>query len=190
MNYPHVTEIIRVLKGPLDEPFFQTEKGKAILENKAAHGTLVHDLIEQHIIGEFDADNFLMMPESVKDAFNVWREWANKNVEKFLHSEKGLVSKKHGYQGRMDAVLIVKGEKNPCVVDWKTSQAIDIPYLRMQTAAYHNMAQENGLIEKPVRRLCVQIGEKIKVVEFKKTEQQNDFVHFLYCLNLKKFKRE
>jgi len=107
----------------------------------ATAGTMAHDLVEAHIKGEEP-------PELIGDqdtiakaraAFEVYLRWQDMTKLEVRHTEVSMVSEKHRYGGRLDAIGIVGNEL--VLIDWKTSNSVYADYL-YQMAAYGMLWQE------------------------------------------------
>ncbi|MEO5635408.1 MAG: hypothetical protein ABIR14_02380 [Candidatus Paceibacterota bacterium] len=122
-----------------EEDFFDAEEQHTIKKKQAADiGTLVHDWIEKHILGEKPP-----MPE-IREAqigVNAFLEWITDNKVKFISTERAIYSRKHDYIGKMDIEAKVNGKLT--LIDIKTSNGIYNTY-NMQTAAYVMADQEES----------------------------------------------
>ena len=115
--------------------------------NKQAHiGTIVHARIDAHIRGvECDLRQFwspkCLNPKAVSQTgFDAFLEWARDNKFKLAEGEMQLVSKKYGYGGTPDVIVVGKDKS---VGDWKTGNLYP-EQLLPQLAAYRNLLIENG----------------------------------------------
>ncbi len=102
-----------------------------IKRNAARRGTAVHHLIEgrkreELSIAEGDWENI----ENMYKSFELWA--SERNFEP-IANEVPIWSDKHGFKGTLDCIGYVDGRLE--LIDWKTSNAIDLSY-RMQTSAY------------------------------------------------------
>ena len=129
--------------------------GKTLEEARmpaATAGTMAHSLVESHLHGEahppWDARSDRETVEKSEAAFKVFLEWKKQSTLVFRHTEVALVSEKHQFGGRIDAIA----EKNPTdeeppinnlvIVDWKTSNRIYDAHI-IQMAAYRILWEEN-----------------------------------------------
>jgi len=138
---PSVTTIISRFKesGPL--VWWANKQGLQGLTLEKARepamtaGTMAHDLVEAQI-------NSQPMPELVGDpdtiekaraAYSVFERWRAMTHLVIERSEVPLVSDKHRFGGRIDAIGEVGGETVLC--DWKAANSIHSDYI-LQLAAY------------------------------------------------------
>lgn len=93
-------------------------------------GHAIHKWIEQHIKGENPE-----MPEDDKVLMGVnsFLDWAEQNKVNFIHSEKVVYSKEHGFVGTLDIIAEIDGKKY--LLDIKTGNGI-YGEVKLQTAAY------------------------------------------------------
>jgi hypothetical protein len=138
---PSVTTIISRFKdsGPL--VWWANKQGLQGLTLEAARqpamttGTMAHELVEAKItnqpmpelIGEHDAI------EKARAAFKVYEHWQSMTHLEIKHSEVALVSDKHRFGGRLDAIGDVGGHQ--ALVDFKVANSIYSDYI-LQIAAY------------------------------------------------------
>ena len=102
----------------------------------AEEGTLMHDTVEQILLG-----NSIEIPPLLKPAIDELMKFLDKCRVTTLQTEELLVSRKDRYAGTMDAFAEISGKKG--VLDIKTSYAIYRDY-GIQTAAYTNALEEQG----------------------------------------------
>lgn len=128
-GYPSVTEI---LKPYIDDEWF--------LPEHAERGTAVHAACEAHIKGLY------VIPLRIdwQPYFDSFRRWFDAVVDRVVLSEERLVDHRRGYCGKPDAALVLKGDNETSLWDWKTSQAHQT-WWPLQGAGYRNLLQENGI---------------------------------------------
>lgn len=138
--YPRVTSICSIKAKPGLYRFYgglpSFEAGEEMKSKSAAEGTLMHDVVEQILLG-----NSIEIPEQIKPAIDELFKFLNKYSVTTLQTEELLLSKKHGYAGTMDVLAEIFGK--PGVLDIKTSYAIFRDY-NIQTAAYAEALHEQG----------------------------------------------
>lgn len=107
----------------------------------ATAGTMAHDLVEAHIKGEELPDLFgnANVIAKARAAFEVYLGWQSMTKLEIRHTEVSLVSEKHRFGGRLDAIGVVNDKL--VLVDWKTSNSVYADYL-YQLAAYRLMWEE------------------------------------------------
>lgn len=100
-------------------------------------GTLAHKRAE-----DFINDMNIWLPENpkVQNAVNGFLEWTIQHNVKFLKSEMFVFSKKYNYVWTADAIAIIDWKKY--LIDFKTSNKIDILWYWMQTVAYLKAYEE------------------------------------------------
>ena len=108
----------------------------------ATAGTLAHELVEAHLNQRTVPD--MMGDEEVgakaRAAFATYVRWHAMTKLLVRHTEVSLVSERHKFGGRLDAVGDVGGKL--VLVDWKTSNSVYADYL-LQLAGYRILWEEN-----------------------------------------------
>jgi hypothetical protein len=138
--YPRVTSIVSIKAKPGLYRFYgglpSFEAGEQMKTKSAAEGTLMHDTVEQILLG-----NSIAIPPEIKPAIDELMKFLDKYKITTLQTEELLVSKRHRYAGTMDAFAEIFGKQG--VLDIKTSYAIFRDY-GIQTAAYVEALEEQG----------------------------------------------
>ncbi len=118
--------------------------------------------------------------------------WVAANVKEVHHVEVGFADEHLGYAGTIDCIATLKGDRHPCVIDWKSSAKV-LPIYRLQLAAYREAARI--AIDKHVdRRLVVQVSKdkalagRVRVHDY--PEHAADFAAFQNALNLFRWTKE
>ncbi|NCN53149.1 hypothetical protein GW950_01655 [Candidatus Wolfebacteria bacterium] len=132
--YPRVTKIVGIKSKPALYRFYGAaesyESAKAMTEKSAEEGTLLHEVVQDIMIG-----NSPEIPELIRPAVEEYKKFADlKGIQidpKFI--EKRIYSPSRRYAGTIDAIAVIDGKVG--VLDIKTSQAIYRDY-NLQTAAY------------------------------------------------------
>ena len=113
-------------------------------------GTIAHRMIECFITGqEFESEDY--SPSNISLAENAlisFHEWARRHKIEPIGNELKWVSEKHKYGGTLDFLCYLDGELS--LLDFKTGKAIYDEHF-VQTAAYANLAKENGYDIKQVK---------------------------------------
>ncbi len=120
-------------------------EGKTLDEARvpaATAGTMAHDMVESHLkkepLPELEGDEAIIA--KAKSAYDVFLKWMAGHKITIRHTEVSLVSEKHKFGGRLDAIGI---EGNQLVLlDWKTSNAVYADYI-LQLAGYKTLWEEN-----------------------------------------------
>lgn len=132
--YPRVTKIIEIKAKPALYRFYAEmtnfNEGEAVKKQSATEGTLIHETVEQILIGQSPAVDATIAP--AVDAFLKFKEARNIQVDE-QYVEKQIVNFEERYAGTLDALALIDGKFG--VLDIKTSQAIYRDY-DLQTSAY------------------------------------------------------
>lgn len=112
-------------------------------DSAASKGQIVHSMIEQHQAG---ADPFVVDGTAVEEpeclaAFAAFSEWFDSAGISIVVSETSLVSETHRYGGTLDAMLLMLGEGEITIGDWKTSNRVYGDHV-IQLAAYAHLWTE------------------------------------------------
>ncbi len=132
--YPRVTKVLEIKSKPALYWFYgeapSYKAAKAITENSAKEGTLVHEVVEKLMVGETPE-----IPAAIAPAVRGFQEFfaTNKIDIKPEHVEKRIFHPTHRYAGTIDTMATIDGKFG--VLDIKTSQAIYRDY-NLQTSAY------------------------------------------------------
>lgn len=122
--------------------------GKTLDEARApaaTAGTMAHDLVEASInkrdLPELHGDKDVI--EKARSAFETYKTWAALNKIVIRHTEVSLVSERHKFGGRLDAIGYQDIDDKPLVLlDWKTSNSVYADYI-LQLAGYQILWEEN-----------------------------------------------
>jgi hypothetical protein len=127
-GFPSSTQVI--------DPWINTE---FFAPEDMERGTAVHESMTAHALGLWSPP----LPEEWQPYFDSGRRWFDLMVERVLLVEKRLIDKGREYCGKPDLIAILKGDKEPSLVDYKTSQTIDkrrSPW-PLQIASYRRLAE-------------------------------------------------
>lgn len=132
--YPRVTKIVSIKAKPALYRFYGEAKnfqaGRAITEQSAKEGTLVHETVEGILTGK----NPEIDPSIAPAVSSFLNFLSTKNIQVLPELvEKRIVSHDHRYAGTVDALALIDGKFG--VLDIKTSQAVYRDY-NLQTSAY------------------------------------------------------
>jgi hypothetical protein len=111
-------------------------------------GTFIHDILENFPKplpmnpGTFTPDEW----KRVVAAYGAFAEWDAMVQPGLLHHEVQLVSELHQYGGCFDAVWRIGGDV--VMGDHKTGKSASPKTWAMQLAAYRQLVEENGLVER------------------------------------------
>lgn len=152
-------------------------------------GTAVHALVEFVNRGK-RAD---LTPEHAV-LVAPYTAWLDANVETVIGAEKLLVSRQHGYAGTTDAIVVMRGDDRPSIVDFKTSKTgLGEPEWRLQLAAYCIAAEEHlGLVchRRIIVRLSRQQPEILQPYELPVEHLDTDKAVFLSLLAVWKWSQD
>jgi len=164
------------------------EEAQRVSKEATDWGTGIHALVEAVNRGKaadlFDEESALVAP---------YTRWHDEHVEMILGAEKMLVSRTHGYAGTTDAIAIMRGDRYPSILDFKTSKtALGQDEWRLQLAAYVIAAEEHlGLICR--RRIIVRLSriepETLHVHELPEDALNDDVECFLSLLRIWKWRQ-
>jgi hypothetical protein len=129
--------------------------GKEIIENKAAIGSEVHDMIDMHEKGLFSAGGV-----RAESYFSAYLNWRGNQVGKPTSMEERLYSDNLMVTGKYDQVW------DGVIVDFKTSSVASQWLWRLQGNFYALLALENDL----------DFGDTCKFVQLKENGTYKEFV--------------
>ncbi len=180
--YVSVTTVLTVVNRP------QLNKWRVDLGHEEADrqmneagdlGTSVHQLCEAIASGE----PWAAADERMELMANAYEDWFNTYVKKVLHVEKTCFHPLYKYAGTCDAIVIIKGDRTPTILDVKTGKGL-WPEIPLQLAAYQGALVTERIHAK--RRLVVHLNkEKPGVIKTKDYyDESRDFRLFTYALEL------
>lgn len=156
---------------------------KAERDSAGSTGTLAHDMVEAHILGN-DPDAVLQAADEGIDtdrafaAFEAYLHWERHTKLSIVTTEVQLVSEQFQYGGTPDAIGKIGGEL--CLLDWKTSNRVYPDYL-LQLAAYKHLVEEGFILEGKAltdRRLDMKLTGGFHLCRFSK--EYGDFAHYYF----------
>lgn len=171
-QYPRVTEILK--------PFSNYDQiPKDILEKAAGRGNKVHGICAGLARGAWIPDS--MIDEELKGYIDSFKQWSEKQVDKFNIVEKRYFHDALQYTGQVDMVVSCK-DGNRYLVDLKTTAAPQKTH-PVQMGAYSLLLRNNG--EDIYGAMVVYLSKKgefpdIHLLEDIEIEQQV-FMNALYC---------
>lgn len=193
-SWPRVTEVIGDIF-----PSYHLEKMKREdpehLQALADNGTEFHEWAALAVTGKLKGKGpaFLGLqardPEMAKAVINLV-EWAASNIEEVIGTEMAVHSKKYQFRGTCDLIAIIKGKKEPVIIDWKRRSTVDEVQARLQLAAYRFAATEMGIIKGGDMGGIVRVPRDSNIPKadwFK--DQKRDGEAFLCALALSRWKK-
>jgi hypothetical protein len=170
----YVIENIEAVKDPLD-----VHRGEDVLErarkayatvrdNAASSGTQCHHAIEAYINGQNPEEH--LKSEEARRGFEAFLSWEDKNHVEWLETECEVVSLKHGYAGRFDAIARING--HVYLIDFKTSSGV-YDEMKWQLCAYRQAYNERLAVGKqPIENLAIlHLDKKTAEPTFKPIEK-------------------
>lgn len=140
------------------------EKSKEEVQAAAAHGTRIHEMLEEHVARKGLLDNSI---ES-----KGFKAWIKEYKPKFIKTEHTTFHPELGYAGTLDLICEIKGKT--WLVDYKTSNKL-FPKNGLQLTGYA-MAEERISDVKIDHIACLQLGKNKKGFYFKEYPRQDDEV--------------
>lgn len=182
-----VTEVLDFVNSKWKEHWWRKvgfEKADAVSKQSRELGTKVHKVIEDYLNNCLEIEQHGELELELGDLVIQWLET---NQIKPLYIEFTLEDKKLGLIGHVD--LIAEYNKEPVVIDWKTSKKHGVEFA-LQKAAYAKMANKQlGLNIK--KGITVRIDKEAKRLDVKEYENlvSKYWSIFLYCLKVYKYFR-
>ena len=172
VEYPSVTTIL----APIQLFDFVN---KDVLARAAEFGNHVHQACEMHDKGTLHEAS---LHPALVPFLDGWKKFIFVMSPIFNLIESKVFSKKYGYAGTLDRVLVLGGKT--VLVDIKTG--VESPSFGPQTAAYRQAVEEMTAM-KIHKRFTVQLSPgDYRLIEHK---SKNDFNIFMSCLNVHNFNK-
>jgi hypothetical protein len=189
-QYPSVTTILTALAND-GITAWKLRVGLAeasrISKDATDYGTDLHALVE--IVNR---DNRHALGPGVQEIVQAYIDWFDEHVERVIGAEKLLVSRRYGYAGTTDVIVVMRGDTDATIVDLKSSKtALGQHEWALQTAAYALAAEEDGLDVR--RRIIVRMPRAepgaLYIHEFDPEELLTDQRAFLAVLRVFKWQQ-
>jgi genome maintenance exonuclease 1 len=164
------------------------DEARRVSKEATDWGTGIHALVEA--VNRGNQDTLTGEQRALVAPYEAWRA---EQVDLVIGVEKLLVSRHHGYAGTTDAIVIMRGDDRPTLIDFKTSaSALGMDEWALQTAAYCIAASEHlGLMCR--RRIIVRLARKepetLYVHEIPEDELETDKAAFLALLDIWKWQQ-
>jgi hypothetical protein len=135
---------------------YREERDKA-----ADAGTLAHDMIEAHILGQ--DPNAVEGPEDLlqkaRQGYQAFRLWLEATDIEIVKTEMPLVSEEYRFGGTPDALgKLHHGDY--VLLDWKSSNRIYGDYL-IQLSCYARLCEENKIVDREIQRFhLLRVGKE------------------------------
>ena len=158
------------------------EEADRIRDEAASLGSLVHAAAADP--AGYDLSAISEDESELAQIVAAYRAWSDAYVERVIAVEQTVVSRKYRYAGTLDAVVLMRGDTLPTLVDIKTSKAVYKKF-DLQTAAYWGALAETGI--QCGRRLIVRLGkgeDAGRVFTKEHYDHQSTFVKFVYALSI------
>jgi hypothetical protein len=145
---PGVTTILGVLNKPALVPWanklgLQGIDSSKYVDDKAAIGTLAHQMIADYLRGEeTDTSEYSKVQiDQAENAVLAFFEWEKNHHIKPILIEEPLVNEVFRFGGTIDCLGEINGDL--CLIDFKTSSGV-FPEMMVQVAAYGVLLREHG----------------------------------------------
>ena len=148
-----------------------------VLDAACERGQVLHRAFALHASGLW----FPALAEEYQGYFDSFANWYDLAVKETLAVEEKMVCEKYGFMGHPDFIGVIRGDKAPSLIDWKTGQA-KLKSHRLQVAAYHHLAKEKYGAKRVLLMHPKPDGGKASVVGHTGTLAR-DFAIFLNCLS-------
>lgn len=144
-EFARVTNICNIIRKPELERW-KIEKGMEestrITRETGEYGDLVHDITMYNDLNKMDkVEEMIRKYEFLIPPWVAWFDWVGKYVSKMINVEMIVWSKKYRCAGKIDRVMIMKGDKKPSIGDIKTGRLYD--GVGMQLHAYKLLYNES-----------------------------------------------
>jgi hypothetical protein len=102
------------------------EESTRIAKETGEYGDLVHEVTAYNDLNQMKkVEEMLNRWDFLIPPWVAWFDWVGKYVSKIIHVEMIVWSKKWGCAGKVDRVMIMKGDKRPSIWDLKTGSLYD-----------------------------------------------------------------
>lgn len=171
-RYPRVTAICAIVAN-MGLAYWRGRVGNAEADRVSREatnlGTRAHKAVEQYVKRQTEmcprgacnehpcGEWWAAMRDDIKPLVMAYAEWHGEHVRSIVASEKLTVSRYHKFAGTADLVAILDDDRQPSVIDIKTSNSISETW-GLQLAAYQLALDEEGI--ECVRRVIVQLPSK------------------------------
>lgn len=144
-EYARVTQICSVVRRPELENWKMRvgeEESTRIAKETGEYGDLVHEVTMWNDLNKMKkVEGMLKEYEFLVPPWVAWFDWVGKYVSKIIHVELIVWSKKYKCAGKIDRVMIMKGDRKPSIWDLKTGSLYD--EIGMQLHAYKLLYNES-----------------------------------------------
>jgi len=150
----------------------------AVLKHACDRGTKTHNAIAAHLSGLWVST----LDDEVQPYFDSFRRWADIMLDRVILVENEGICDCYNFMGHYDAVVILKGEDRPTLIDWKSPISGNRTWI-CQCSAYCHLAEKHSKV--PVNRCgCVMLSPKGKTAKMQDyTSHRNEaFSVFLAAL--------
>lgn len=174
VQYPRVTHVLQAI----DKPGLARWRGRIgnaeadkVSADGAALGTEFHSIVADINRGMHNQRGW-QPPGHLREMAFAYIDWLHKYASSVQEVEKLVVSEKDVYAGTGDVVLTFRGDKNPSIVDIKTSNYVSMDW-PLQLSAYRKALIEQGMeIERRVIVRVPKVGKcVIEMYDYKDHEE-------------------
>ena len=193
---PGVTTILGILNKPALVPWanklgLQGIDSTKYVDEKAAIGTLAHQMIANYLRGEqTDTSEYSKLQiDQAENAVLSFFEWEKNHHLEPVFVEEPMISEHHRFGGTLDFLGTVNGEPELALIDFKTSGGI-YPEMYIQVAAYRQLAFEHELDVQKVKILRIGRTEDEGFEDKPVNHLDKRWELFLHCLAIYNLQKE
>lgn len=155
LRLKRIAEVFPTIKNMTDEQYLALlDKGyrahQSTLNKSATAGVSKHATVEKFVTAQINGVKSDLTDEE-REAIQSFINWANKNVKRFIFSEKNCYSKKHWVGGISDVGVELK-DGSIAIIDIKSSKDA-YPNQFFQIGGYNLCISENGLLDRNGNKL-------------------------------------
>ena len=128
-EYARVTQVCSMIPRPELQKWkmrMGEEESTRIAKETGEYGDLVHEVTAYNDLNQMKkVEEMLNRWDFLIPPWVAWFDWVGKYVSKIIHVEIIVWSKKWRCAGKVDRVMIMKGDKRPSIWDLKTGSLYD-----------------------------------------------------------------
>lgn len=153
-KYPSVTTILSVIRKPFLERWrgnLGNHEADRVSREAADYGTAVHAALHAINLGEK-----LQVEENISILTDAYEQWKEEHIERVISSEIMVANHDLRYAGTADALVQLRGDSFPTILDYKTSNYVGKEWALQLSAYREALLAEYGSI----RRMILQFPKK------------------------------
>lgn len=141
MNYLSVTQVIPKPKG-------LAQVHPDVLDAACERGKKAHSALHTYLYSlKENKPLFIPVAPEIEPYFQSGKHWIDLYIKKIIFIEQEFIHPLYKYVGHPDLVAILKGDKLPCVADFKTPIQYQEKEWSAQLSAYKNAIKASEKIE-------------------------------------------